>query len=75
MIKDNEPSVQVNGSGGVQLGHKTKHITVQTITIFLHKLYEVPDIDKIKHFTIQFFHTVPLGVYSPPGCFGDEVET
>ena len=55
-LKDDKPSIQVNGSGGVQLGHKTEHITIQTITIFLHKLYEVLDINKKTSQSNSFIH-------------------
>ena len=42
MVEDDESSIHVDGTSGVQTSHKPKHIAVQTMTILLHKLDEVP---------------------------------
>ncbi len=71
MIKHNELSVHVNRTSGVQLGHKSQYIAVETITIFVHKLLEVP----IRNKNMIIIMCDKVNTFSPSGWFRYEVET
>ena len=40
--EDDEPAVQVYGSGRVHARHKPQHVAVQPVPVTLHELLEVP---------------------------------